>query len=78
MALDKELPLDTKAEKAVTKVEKLPEGAEGMVKVIERKLNNAGDDFIVTERWISQFLADTQMTLPKEQRMPAFRTFTLA
>ena len=78
MAESNELPLDTKAEKAVKKVEKLPEGAEGMVKVIERKLNNDGDDFIVTERYISQFLADTQMTLPKEQRMPAFRTFILA
>ena len=76
MAESNELPLDTKAKN--TKIEKLPEGAEGMVKVIERKLNNAGDDFIVTESYISQFLADTQMTLPKEQRIPAFRTFTLA
>jgi hypothetical protein len=76
MAEAKELPLDKKAEN--TKIEKIPAGAEGMVKVIDRKLNAAGDDFIVTERWISQFLADTQMTLPKEQRMPAFRNFVLA
>ena len=64
--------------KTETKVAKIPEGAEGMVKVIERKLNNAGDDFIITEKYISKYLADTQMSLPKEQRMPAFRTFVLA
>ena len=77
MAQENELQLSTKAVEK-TKVLKSPEGSEGMVKVIDRKLNSEGDAFIESEKWISQYLAETQMALPKEQRMPAFRTFTLA